>query len=36
MEKNCVMFVKQKFYFVNFLALDFKFLKLFTLRLDLD
>jgi len=31
MEKNCVIFVIQKLYFVNFLDLDFKFLELFGL-----
>jgi len=36
MEKNCVIFVIQKLYFVNFLDLDFKFLELFGLWLDLD
>jgi len=36
MEKNYVIFVNKKLCFVNFLDLDFEFLKLFGLWLDLD
>ena len=36
MEKNYVIFVNKKLCFVNFLDLDFEFLKLIGLWLDLD
>ena len=36
MEKNCVIFAIENQHFANFLDLDFEFLKIFGLWLDLD